>query len=177
MKSIIFLILSILLMTDCERNSISYPDPDQFVLFQAEYVNSAWGFSHNGFIIDSSGSVRRFNLPENWHVADADGYISIADMNENIRQLGNVSLIIDKDLLLQYFSKLKGASEGILSKPVNTMFDFGEITYSGYLFEPDNERYRQVLIRKDGDWTTENKSDEAEEIYIWMKRLFYQDIK
>jgi hypothetical protein len=67
----------------------------------------------------------------------------------------------------------QGASEGQLSKPVNRMFDAGELTYSGYLYDSNNKKYKHILIRKDGDWSIENNSPEAEEIYRWLMKIYF----
>jgi hypothetical protein len=171
MRNKVLYVACILLIMACEEKNDSFPGADQLVLFQREYINAAWGYAHSGFIVDSSGNLKPYKLPENWNYPDPEGYLSQADMNENFMQLGTVSSIIEKDLLLKYFGMLKGASKGKLSKPVNRMFDAGEITYSGFLYDSEKDRYRQVILRKDGDWVTENNSHEANEIYLWMKNL------
>jgi hypothetical protein len=156
----------------CEYHYNSLPDTKQLVLFQAEYINHAWGYSHEGYIIDSSGYVRRYKLPKNWHFADSTGYISQSEMNENLLQLDTVSSIVRKGLLLKYFSMVSAASEGKLSKPVNRMFDAGATRYSGYLYNSETGKYKQVLIRQEGDWSIENTSPEANEIYTWLKNIY-----
>ena len=171
-NKLLYLACLVFLMA-CEKKNDLFPNSNQLILFQAEYVNYAWGYNHNGFLLDSSGNVRPYKLPKNWHFPDSEGNISQADMNENIMKLDSVSFTIKKDLLLKYFNMLKGASEGKLSKPVNTMFDFGELTYSGFLYDSETGKYKQVLIRKEGDWTTENNSPEANDIYLWMKNIYY----
>jgi hypothetical protein len=156
----------------CEYQYNPLPGTKQLVLFQAEYINHAWGYNHNGFIIDSSGYVRYYKLPKNWHFADSTGYISKSEMNENILQLDTVSSLVRKSLLLKYFSMMNAASEGKLSKPVNRMADAGVTRYSGYLYNSETGKYLQVLIRQDGDWSIENNSPEANDIYIWLKNIY-----
>ena len=41
-------------------------------MFQLEYVNYAWGYQHNGFIIDNEGNVLTYSNPENWNFPDKD---------------------------------------------------------------------------------------------------------
>ncbi len=175
MKSKIFYAVCIALLMGCEKKNDSFPNASQLVLFQAEYINYALGYDHNGILIDSSGNVSHFKFPKNWHYPDTANYLSESDMNENIGQLDKASFTIEKDILLKYFNKLNGASEGQLSKPVNRMFDAGELTYSGYLYDSNNKKYKHVLIRRDGDWSIENNSPEAEEIYRWLMKIYFSE--
>jgi len=163
----------LLLLMGCEKINDSYPNANQLVLFQVEYINYAWGYSHHGILIDSSGNVKYFKYPNNWRYPDTAGYITESDMNENIQQLDTVSFIIEKDTLLKYFSMLKGASEGQLSDPYNRMFDAGETIYSGYLYDSIIKKYKHVLIKQWGDWSIDNNSPEAEKIYRWLATTFH----
>jgi hypothetical protein len=172
MRIRICLILCITLFIGCEKllnqQQESWPIPNQLVLFQVEYNNFAWGYQHNGYLIDSSGLVRSFSLPKNWHLPDSLGFISETSMNENISQLDTGSFYVDKNELLENYSKIKKISEGVLSKPKSTGADLGETDYSGYVYDATNNRYKRVLIKRSGDWTTENSSPEAEEVYKWL---------
>jgi hypothetical protein len=167
---LVFFVLSIM---GCEKINDSYPNENQLVLFQVEYINYAWGYSHHEILIDSSGNVRYFKYPNSWHQPDTAGYITESDMNENIQQLDSVSLTIENDILFKYFSILKGASEGHLSHLVNRMFDAGTTIYSGYLFDSIMKEYKHVLIKQWGDWSIENNSPEAEKIYRWLESTFH----
>ncbi|MDQ3016156.1 MAG: hypothetical protein M3R25_05480 [Bacteroidota bacterium] len=48
----------------------------QFVYFQYEYKNGAWGTQHEGWYIDQAGKISRYELPENWIEPDSMGFIS-----------------------------------------------------------------------------------------------------
>lgn len=96
-------------------------------------------------------------------------------MNENFQQLDTVFISLDKNTVLKYFSMLKNASEGQLSKPYNRMFDAGETTYSGYLYDSNTKIYKHVLIKQHGDWSIDNNSTEAEDIFNWLMQA-YSDV-
>lgn len=166
------LIICLVLFIGCERNKESWPGPDQVVLFQVEYNNHAWGYQHSGIMIDSSGLVRSFSLPKNWHLPDSAGFLSESLMNENISQLNTGSFYVNKNELRDHFNKIWKISEGVLSKPKNTAYDSGETDYSGYLFDATNKRYKQVLIKRFGDWSVENSAPEAEDVYKWLLMIF-----
>lgn len=174
MKSKIFLLAFTVLLMSCEKHSDSYPNANQLILFQVESINNAWGFSHHGILIDSSGNVRHFNYPKNWHSPDSSGYISKDAMKDNIAQLDTPDYTINKDILLKYFYKVEGASSGQLYKPNNIFkFDAGITTFSGFLYDSQSEKYKQVLIRQDGDLIIANDSKEAVELFDWLTRIFY----
>jgi hypothetical protein len=158
-------ILSVLLfLTACEK----IINDDQTALFEVQYINYAWGYQHSGSIIDASGDIREFHLPLSWNYPDSAGYISVADMEKNLAQLGEKSCTVNKYNLKNFTDKLIGAQKGKLTDPEHQMCDFGSLSYSGYIYEPGNNRYKHVLIRQTGDFYVENKSREASDIYDWL---------
>ncbi len=142
---------------------------NQRAIFVRIYVNYAWGYQHNGYIIDSDGVVKEFNLPENWNWVDDDGYISEADMAENLLQSGNTVCIISKSDMVYFSGKLRSAANGKITEPEHMMCDAGATICAGFLHEPESSRYRYVLIRQTGDFYQENLSKEAVVIYEWMQ--------
>ena len=160
------------LLLGCEKHNESWPNANQLILFQVEYNNYAWGYDHRGIIIDSSGTVRSFTFPENWHHPDTEGYLSESDMNENIEQLDTGMFSIDKNELFKHFSKLQRISEGELSEPKNTANDAGETDFSGYLYDLSKKQYKHVLIKREGDWSIDNNAPDAEEVIRWLMKVY-----
>lgn len=177
-KSVLLGIALISLLVSCERkdNSMNevFPETNQLVLFQVEHTNFAWGYSHSGILVDSSGNVGYFKFPKNWHSIDTAGYISESDMNINISQIDTSYLNIERNTLLKYFSLVQGAAEGEITKPTGSGADMGETIYSAFLFDTDVRKYKQVLIYQFGDWSRLNKSPEASQILEWLQ-LSYLD--
>src|SRR5665647_965932 len=138
---IIFFLL--LFLTACEKINDLHPT----ALFEVQYINYAWGYQHSGSIIDASGDVREFDLPSVWNFPDTAGYISKADMEENLAQLGEITCTFNKRDLGYYSDKLANAQKGKLTTPEHQMCDFGSLSYSGFIYEPGKNRYRYVLIR------------------------------
>jgi hypothetical protein len=171
MKLKIFYFAFLFLLTGCNKEDDSLPEAKQTILFQREYINYAWGYRQDGWIIDSSGNFRTFQMPKVWNFVDSLGLISSDDMNENIQQTDSILFKIEKDTILKYFSKLKKASEGKMSEPHQEMFDAGVTYFSGYIYEPCSKKFKQVLLRQTGDIFIENKSKEADEIFNWMISL------
>jgi len=166
MKSILIVAVSTLLLSGCEK----IPEYGNNTIFMVEYSNYAWGFQHSGIMIDSTGNVMTFNLPTTWNRPDEVGFISLADMQENLTQMEEISCTVTRNDFAKYSSKLMEAKNGTLSDPKNEMYDFGTVQYSGFLYDPDNSRYKKILIWQFGDWTIENSSKEARALYEWLKR-------
>lgn len=159
-------------LVSCEKkiNSINdvLPNTNQLILFKVEYTNYAWGYSHSGILIDSSGNVGYFKYPENWHSIDTSGYISESEMNDNISQIDTFYLTVDKNILLKNFNLVQYAAEGEISKPNNSGADMGETVYSAFLYDSVVRKYKHVLINQFGDWSRNNKSPEANQILQWL---------
>jgi hypothetical protein len=166
LKSILIAAISALLLTGCEK----IYDYETNTIFMVEHSNYAWGIHHSGIMIDSTGNVMTFNLPTTWNWPDEMGFLSLADIQENLAQMEGISCSVTRNDFAKNSSKLMKAKNGILSDPKNEMYDFGTVQYSGFLYDPDNNRYQRILIRQTGDWSIENSSREAKELYEWLKR-------
>ena len=100
MRNILLLIVNIVLFTGCEK----IKDINQEVLFQIEYSNAAWGVQHKIWLIDSSGIVTTYNRPTKWNHPNAEGYMSLSEMNENISQSGEIRSSVERGNLKKYFN-------------------------------------------------------------------------
>jgi hypothetical protein len=168
-KNLIFLLF--LVLTSCNSE---LPNFKQKVLFELHYSNWAWGYQNRGFLIDSLGYVRAFDLSKKtseWNSPDSTGYITKDKMDGNLEFCDSVICQLNADTLSHYIGKIWGASKGTISKPEMQMADFGELVYSAYIYDDKTNRYKVVMIKTYGDWMSNNSSTEAEEIYAWMNRI------
>jgi hypothetical protein len=150
------------------------PDFKQHILFEQHYTNWAWSYQNNGYLIDSLGYIRTFDLSHTtikWNYPDSLGYISEEKMEENLSHCEKTVNQLNADSLSLYVGKIWGASKGKISQSDLQMADFGEIKYSAYIRDEKKKRYKEVLIKLYGDITVDNSSAEAGEIYGWMNRL------
>ena len=137
-------LLFVLISCKTETPSIS-----QKILFEKHYTNYAWSYQNNGYLIDSLGNVKAFNISKDsikWNEPDKDGYISAAKMNENLALCKTVVGIVPPDSLNFYKDKIIGASYGKISEPVNQMADAGSIVYSAFIYDKKSNRYQKFLI-------------------------------
>lgn len=168
-RNFIPILLMVLISCNTETPSIS-----QNILFEKHYVNYAWGYQNNGYLIDSLGNVWTFDISKEsikWKEPDKDGYISAAEMNENKARCKTVVAIVHPDTLNYYSSKIWRASYGKISEPFNQMADAGSIVYSAFIYEEKSNRYKKVMLKTWGDWMIINSAPEAESISQWMQRI------
>ena len=171
MKHIILLLPLFVLLTACEKEFYNISDIDQDVLLKIEYNNMAWGIQHRISLIEKTGSVRIYNLPESWNYPDTDGYITLSELNENLDRESEPACTLDTDDILKYFNKLYKVDPEDLTKPLNTANDAGITRFSGYILDNKSNKYREVLLWQTGDYTIENRSREAKQIFEWLQGL------
>ena len=175
MKTKLLILFASLSLFSCKEE---IPSLKQQIFFEKHYTNYAWGLQDNGYMIDSLGSVHRFNLVSRttyqrlntWNYPDSLGFISKSDMDKNLSLCDSIISKIDRDSLAKYVGKIWYASKGTITKSQMQMADFGEIKYSAFIYDEKTNRYKEVFIRLYGDLTKDNNSPEAMEIYDWMNR-------
>jgi hypothetical protein len=159
------LLFTLVLLAGCEE----IPDNQPKVIFEYQYVNYAWGYQNSGFMIDTSGNIRSFSFPGDWNYPDNEGYISAADMDENLAQCSEPYCKTGKYDMSYFAGKLENATRGKITDSEHQMCDAGAHGYAGYIYEPEKERYRYVFIRQTGDWYRANTSGDAAEIFGWLQ--------
>ncbi|MDD4967826.1 MAG: hypothetical protein PHT07_00170 [Paludibacter sp.] len=146
----------------------------QKIYFEKHYVNMAWIPQSTGFLVDSTGNVLQFSWVEVFHIwydPDSTGMVSSSNMDKNISYCQPAVIHINADTLKHYVDKIYEASKGKVSDPQHVMADAGTTTYSAFIFDPKTNRYKQVLLKTDGDISTTNSAPAADEIYQWLKRI------
>jgi len=171
MKTNYILILFLVGLISCKEE---IPVLNQKIYFEKHYVNMAWIPQSSGFLIDSTGNVRAFKWVEVshvWYDPDSTGTISNANMDKNISYCQTINSHINPDTLKVFIDKIYQASKGKISEPKLVMADAGTTTYSAFIFDKKTNRYKQVLLKTDGDISTTNSAPESEQIYRWLSRI------
>ncbi|MBS2097593.1 hypothetical protein [Carboxylicivirga linearis] len=174
MKRILLAILiaSILaLLTACDKNNknTQYTPINQRILFQVEYINYAWIYQHNGYLIDCSGNIYSFNNPENWNFIEDNGTISEVAMNENLLSTDSIIYTLDDANLENKQYKINHAVKGNISDLKCEMVDAGTIVYSTFTLNKRTHKYKQVILNQWGDCSRENSSAAAKDLYEWLR--------
>lgn len=159
-----------MLFSNCEEesNSKQYDLSNQKILFHYEYVNHAWGYQHQGWIIDSAGEVHCYKSPKNWHNCDSIGLIDESLLESNLLQTDSVCFTVEKTELTQMISLIEEASKGEKLEPQQKRYDSGVQVYKAYMLNTVTNKYESVLLKQTGDYLIENNSQAAEELYNWL---------
>ena len=170
LKIIYYIGLSFLTLSSCEIIT-NTPIDQQAVYFEYEYINYAWGFQHNGWIIDEEGNVRSFKLPEDWQYPDSSGMISEAALLYNIKQTDSIIAVVDSTELDKYTALITGARDGRISVRENTAADAGSASLHAYLYDEEKDAYLKIFLASSGDWSSENESYNARKLVKWLKEF------
>lgn len=167
-KIFLFLIAA-LLASGCKKNIVI--NEKQAILFQVDYVNYAWGYQHNGFIIDNEGNVLTYKNPENWNFPDKNFNLSESEVNENLRDCEYSGRRVPKDELQKYASHIKNISLSKVTALKNESADEGSLEFICYQFSDKSGNYKGSLIKMQGDFTCENLNFYSKRISIWLKNI------
>ena len=69
-----------------------------------------------------------------------------------------------------FVNKIGVAFQGKITSQL-VMPDVGTTTYSAFIYDEKNKRYKQVILKTDGGLSTVNNAPEATEIYNWMQKI------
>ena len=170
MKMPVSIILLFLMMISCEK--VEYIPPNtQPVYFEYQYINHAWGYRFEGWLIDSDGNVRSLNLPDDWKHPDTTKYIGRADLEFNVSQTDSVIAVVGLKELMDRVALIEGAKDGSFTATEHTACDFGMSILYAYWYDSTREAYKQIFLAASGDFTSENESAEAKKLVRWLKRF------
>jgi hypothetical protein len=148
---------------------IGLQDQDR-VLLEIEYINYAFTPTYFGWFIDASGQVFRYDQ----EVSDAP--------NPNIEEWTPDELIEKFNVFFEVGSRplseiagldaqIEAAAAGTLSAPKMECADAGTLTYRAFTYDRDDDLYRSVLLRVEGDVARENTSQAAQQLIAYIRSL------
>jgi hypothetical protein len=161
--------LALLVTTGCKKNIVN--TGNQVLLFQLDYVNYAWGYQHNGFLIDNEGNILTYSNPEAWHFPDNDLILSEKDVNENINKCTHSGIKIPAEELHKFSNYIKNIASSKVTAVKNTGADAGSTEFICYLFSQSTLKYKGTLIKKEGDFTCENLNFFSKKVVVWMREI------
>jgi hypothetical protein len=169
LNKIILITLLVFFITGCKKNYVI--SDKQAILFQLEYVNYAWGYQHNGFIIDNEGNVLTYSNPEDWNFPDNDLRLSESQVAENIRRCIHSGKKITKEELQKYTNYINNIASGKVTALKNVAADAGSLEFICYQFSENTGTYKGYLIKMEGDFTCENLNFYSKKVVTWMRDI------
>jgi hypothetical protein len=167
MKKIIIFLLSFLGICACSSDS----QFNKRIYFELSYLNYAWGYVHQGWVIDQDGKVYSFRNPKQWNMPDEEGYIKHNDLNNNRLYCDSIINTVDSKSLNYFVSLIPSVAYKSVTDKKWTGCDAGVLSYCCYYYDPTKGKYKQIILKESGDYSRENTSQYAEAISNWMSTI------
>lgn len=159
----------ILSATGCKKNYLT--SEKQAIIFQYDYINYAWGYQHNGYIIDNEGNILTYNNPEDWNFRDKDMILTEEQVAENFSKCQLSGKKIPEEELRKFTAYIKKIASSEITAAKNIAADAGTAEYLCYQFSGTTDTYKGSLIRTEGDFTRENLNFYSKKVALWMKDI------
>jgi hypothetical protein len=162
-------LLFMLIVASCGCKKTGNVNDAQIILFEVEYVNYAWGYQHNGFIIDINGNVYTYDKPEGWNFPANDRELGNEEIAENLSKCTLSEYKVPMDELKKYSLYIRNISQSSVSAMKNSGYDMGSLEYVCYQASPSSGMHRRYLIKMEGDFTCENLNIYTKKVASWLK--------
>ena len=164
----IFVVFALFACDDYFKNG---DNPKSLILFQYEYTNWAWGYSHSGWFIDNQGNVKGYNMPDDWKWPDKSGYIAFDSLIFNYHQTDTLYFQIDILSLAEKTNLIKGAINGELSDKVYNGADIGKMALYCYYWDRKKNKYKKQLLAVTGDYGQINTTSNAIQLTNYLIQI------
>jgi len=163
------LLLLILFFPGCKKSYMI--SEKQTIIFQYDYINYAWGYQHNGYIIDNEGNILTYNNPEDWNFMDKDMILTDKQVAGNIAKCQASGKKISPDELQKYTSYIKNIASSEVTASKNVAADAGTAEYLCFQYSGSTDSYKGYIIRTEGDFTRNNLNFYSKKVALWMKDI------
>ncbi len=148
---------------------------EQKLLFEASYVNYAWGFTYSGIYVNAAGEVWSYQSKDG---APRDPSLEVsvkasmteAEITAKYASSAKLLTTVPKDVLLAKLASAREAERGALTESGNCA-DYGVITYVAWRYDPGSGQYAPTRLGADGDAASRNSSPSAEVVVEWLASL------
>lgn len=165
---IIIITVLVFLYAGCKKNGISN---GQEIYFQLDYLNYAWGYQHNGYIIDGEGNVLTYENPANWNFPDDNSLLTSRQISDNLSKCHSTGMKVSPEELKKYSSYIKNIASSKVSAIRNVANDSGSTQFLCFQASGTESTYKAHLVKMDGDFTCENLNFFSKKVVTWMKDI------
>lgn len=166
----IILPLIVLMFSSCYKE-VEPNDINQAVVFEYEFENHAWIYTHFGWMIDENGDVKGYTRTDDWNSADENGFISKNDLISNLGMTDTLYFNTDKDKFVDFFEDRFEVLNGTIDTAEQHTADAGVGAMYIYVWDTDKEMYKKQLLASRGDLNTTNQSAPVDSMIKWLKEI------
>lgn len=158
--------------TSDQQDHLDCTATEEHILFQSDYENYAWTYTHRGWYINCKGECKSYELTRdsNWNTTD-DFYISTQNLLQNYNQAKEQFHQVDPDVLQEMYLLAIAADNGTLENVLPNMADAGIQQYSSYLYDEENNLYKKVLLHQEGDMNVINHHPNIITLKEWLIQI------
>jgi len=141
------------------------------VLLESYTVEMTWGYKLSGIYIDGDGGVWAYEQTGTpWYPEKlTPGELSERDMltkHKNRHRIGTV----DRKQLLDMAQMIKPAARGKVTHAASSYAGSGSVDVA-YLFDPETERYHEIILAGEGDRIATNSAPEAQVLLDYLRNV------
>lgn len=168
MRNIVVCALFLGLGLQACRKEVAPGTITQPVVFEYEFINSAWIFTHFGWMIDENGGVHQYTRHDEWKVENAEGFITKGDLQFNLNLTDTTLFQVDKDQLLAFFDERFEVLNTELDTADQHMADSGQGALYIYVWDSQKASYKKQLLASKGDLELSPKNTTAQGMVSWL---------
>lgn len=177
--NIVFVCLFSLLLLSCSKNNdtndlidhLECTNTNAHVLFQSDYENNAWSYTHRGWFINCQGTCRAYNLNKDSSWKNDNNTLTSEELHHNY-QLGETNFHqIDTETLSEMYAMAIAVENGSLENVLPHMADAGIQEYSSYRYEESNNLYKKILLHQEGDFNIINHHPNIITLKEWLVQV------
>jgi len=147
-------------------------------VFECYRVNTAWGFSMAGAMIDRDGNIYRYRIASKdprplFADPGTENYWPAAALQARFAQ-SQRSGSVDGGALAANVALVSRTVEGKVARTDTGVRDAGSSICHAYVLEPRGQRYRDVVLGSDdavADFRLTNAAPEAKTIIDWLRSV------
>jgi len=147
----------------------------QSFFFEINYENGAWGYSNAGMYIDRDGRMYSYTYKGSQDVfpIHENGMYTADEMRRKYEHGTAYTCSVVRDTIDAMMALIPAAAKGALDKPEQTAADMGILSYWCYQYNATTQMYTQVLLKRSGDLTQHNLSQEAATLLVWLESFHF----
>ncbi|HHM02203.1 MAG TPA: hypothetical protein ENJ15_04265 [Caldithrix abyssi] len=171
MKNIILMAVFTVVLASCSIVEDGKDKVTQKYIFEVQYINAAWGFTHAGLYIDYLGEVHAFRYDSAAQFLDYEKETyREAELGERYNLNPYILGTVGRDTLAEYKALVALVTAAGYSDTLRVGADMGQKMYSCFIY--NNGLYEKILLKTEGDWVYQLKVAEADSMVKWLDTVW-----
>ncbi len=150
------------------------PAAGQKLLFEAGYVNGAWGYTYSGVYVNAAGEVWSYSAPQANPPPTTQptphAGMTEAEITAKYASKPKLLTTLPTGEALQMYALLSLAESGMLLRQ-SLCADAGDTTYVGWRYDAATALYAPVVLGMSGDTSARSTAPAAGQVVAWLQKV------